>query len=31
MGQSYEALGDKSNAEKYYDLAAKLGGVHQGL
>ncbi len=29
MGQSFEALGDKSNAEKYYGLAAELGVVHQ--
>lgn len=31
MGQSYEALGDKANAEKYYALAAKLGVIHQGV
>jgi len=31
MGGSYEALGDKSNAEKYYRLAANLGVMHQGL
>jgi len=31
MGQSYEALGDMPNAEKYYGLAADLGVVHQGF
>ena len=29
MGQSYEALGDKENAEKYYSLAADLGVIHR--
>jgi hypothetical protein len=29
MGNSYEALGDNVNAEKFYSLAAELGVVHQ--
>jgi len=30
LGKSYEDLGDKVNAEKYYGLAAELGIVHTG-
>lgn len=30
MGQSYELLGNSSEAERYYGLAAALGVVHQG-
>jgi tetratricopeptide (TPR) repeat protein len=29
MGQSYELLGNFSEAKQYYDLAAELGVVHQ--
>ncbi len=29
MGQSYELLGDFSEAKRYYGLAAKLGVIHQ--
>ena len=29
MGQSYELLGNVNEAKRYYDLAAKLGVVHQ--
>ncbi len=29
MGQSYEALGDRAEASRYYGLAAGLGVVHQ--
>lgn len=29
MGQSYELLGNVSEAKRYYDLAAQLGVVHQ--
>jgi tetratricopeptide (TPR) repeat protein len=29
MGRSYELLGDQDAAQRYYDLAAKLGVVHQ--
>ena len=29
MGQSYEALGNHAEAKRYYELAAKLGVVHQ--
>jgi len=29
LGQSYEALGDQVNAQKYYQLAANLGVPHQ--
>ena len=29
LGQSYEALGDQLNAQKYYQLAADLGVPHQ--
>ena len=29
MGQSYELLGNSGEAKRYYDLAAKLGVVHQ--
>ena len=29
LGQSYEALGDPVNAQKYYQLAADLGLTHQ--
>jgi len=29
LGQSYEALGDQVNAQKYYQLAADLGVPHQ--
>lgn len=29
MGQSYELLGNKAEAKRYYDLAAKLGLSHQ--
>ena len=28
MGQSYELLGNVSDAKRYYDLAAELGVVH---
>ena len=28
MGQSYELLGNVSEAKRYYDLAAELGAVH---
>ena len=30
LGKSYEELGDKANAEKYYNLAAELGIIHTG-
>jgi tetratricopeptide (TPR) repeat protein len=30
MGQSYELLGDFTEAKRYYGLAADLGFVHQG-
>ena len=30
LGKSYEALGDRINAERYYDLAAELGTIHTG-
>jgi hypothetical protein len=29
MGQSYELLGKKEEAKRYYDLAAELGVYHQ--
>lgn len=29
LGKSYETLGNPSEAQKYYDLAAKLGVIHQ--
>jgi tetratricopeptide (TPR) repeat protein len=29
MGQSYELLGNHDAAQRYYDLAAELGVVHQ--
>jgi tetratricopeptide (TPR) repeat protein len=29
MGQSYELLGNSSEAKRYYDLAADLGVAHQ--
>ncbi|MBI5296892.1 MAG: hypothetical protein HY869_15535 [Chloroflexi bacterium] len=29
MGQSHEALGDQTEAKRYYDLAAALGVTHQ--
>ena len=29
MGQSYEMLGNLREAKRYYDLAAKLGVIHQ--
>jgi hypothetical protein len=29
MGRSYELLGNKADAEKYYSLAAELGVTHQ--
>ncbi len=29
MGRAYELLGNASEAQKYYDLAAKLGFKHQ--
>ena len=29
MGSSHEALGNQSEAQRYYDLAAELGFVHQ--
>ena len=29
LGHSYELIGDKTEAHKYYDLAAALGVVHQ--
>jgi len=29
MGQSYELLGNPGEAQRYYDLAAKLGILHQ--
>jgi hypothetical protein len=29
LGQSYEALGDQVHAQKYYQLAANLGVLHQ--
>jgi tetratricopeptide (TPR) repeat protein len=29
MGQSYELLGNQVEAQRYYDLAAELGVVHQ--
>jgi tetratricopeptide (TPR) repeat protein len=29
MGHSYEALGNQAEAKRYYELAAKLGVVHQ--
>lgn len=28
MGQSYELLGNQDEAQRYYDLAAALGAVH---
>jgi tetratricopeptide (TPR) repeat protein len=30
LGQSYELLGDPTEAKRYYDLAAGLGFAHQG-
>jgi hypothetical protein len=30
MGRSHELLGDPVEAQRYYDLAAGLGAVHQG-
>jgi hypothetical protein len=30
LGKSYEELEDRSNAEKYYNLAAELGTIHTG-
>jgi len=29
LGQSYELLGNRPEAKRYYDLAAELGVVHQ--
>jgi hypothetical protein len=29
LGRSYEVTGNQSEAQKYYDLAAELGFVHQ--
>ena len=29
MGHSYELLGNPNEAKRYYDLAAKLGVIHQ--
>jgi tetratricopeptide (TPR) repeat protein len=29
MGRSYETLGNQAEAQKYYNLAAELGFVHQ--
>jgi tetratricopeptide (TPR) repeat protein len=29
LGQSYELLGKRTEAKRYYDLAAELGVVHQ--
>ena len=29
MGYSYEVLGNQTEAQRYYDLAAELGFVHQ--
>jgi tetratricopeptide (TPR) repeat protein len=29
LGYSYEVLGNQAEAQKYYDLAARLGVVHQ--
>ena len=29
LGRSYELMGNQSEAQKYYDLAAQLGVVHQ--
>jgi tetratricopeptide (TPR) repeat protein len=29
MGQSYEMLGNLDEANRYYDLAAELGAIHQ--
>ncbi|MBI5352894.1 MAG: hypothetical protein HZB50_09680 [Chloroflexi bacterium] len=29
LGHSYEALGDQANAQRYYQLAAELGLIHQ--
>lgn len=29
LGRSHEALGNQNEARRYYDLAAKLGAVHQ--
>ena len=29
MGRSYETLGNQTEAQRYYDLAAELGFVHQ--
>ena len=31
MGQSHELLGDLIEAKRYYDLAAQLGAIHNGL
>jgi hypothetical protein len=30
MGSSFEALGNQVEAQRYYDLAAELGVIHQG-
>ncbi len=30
LGKSYEELGDKANAERYYNLATELGVIHAG-
>ena len=29
LGRSYELVGDQNEAQKYYDLAAELGVLHQ--
>jgi hypothetical protein len=29
LGRSHEVLGNQSEAQRYYDLAAKLGYIHQ--
>lgn len=29
LGRSHEVLGNQSEAQRYYDLAAELGAVHQ--
>jgi hypothetical protein len=29
LGRSYELVGDQNEAQRYYNLAAKLGVIHQ--
>ena len=29
LGRSYELVGNQSEAHRYYELAAELGGIHQ--